>query len=71
VSVGDKGSVAMPLSEIVAAKLLPCSKCGSLVWLARIMLDEPECDQRTFECEDCGHQVIRIFKWRSSLQSAI
>ena len=60
----------MPLSEIVAAKLLPCPKCGSLVWLARIMPNESECDC-TFECEDCGHQVIRIFKWRSSLQSAI
>ena len=45
----------MPLSEIVASKLLPCPKCGSLVWLARIMPDESECDQHTFECEDCGH----------------
>ena len=52
----------MPLSEIVASKLLPCPKCGSLVWLARIMPDESECDQRTFECEDCGHQVTRIFE---------
>jgi len=52
----------MPLSEIVASKLLPCPKCGSLVWLARIMPDEPECDQHTFECEDCGHQVTRIFE---------
>ena len=52
----------MPLSEIVASKLLPCPKCGSLVWLARIMPDELECDQRTFECEDCGHQVTRIFE---------
>ena len=50
----------MPLSEIVASKLLPCPKCGSLVWLARI--DESECDQRTFECEDCGHKVTRIFE---------
>ena len=53
----------MPLSEIVASKLLPCPKCGSLVWLARIMPDESsECDQGTFECEDCGHQVTRIFE---------
>ena len=52
----------MPLSEIVASKLLPCPKCGSLVWLARIMLDESERDQRTFECEGCGHQVARIFE---------
>ena len=52
----------MPLSEIVASKLLPCPRCGSLVWLARIMPDESECDQRTFECEDCGHQVARIFE---------
>jgi hypothetical protein len=52
----------MPLSEIVASKLLPCPKCGSLVWLARIMPDEPECDQHTFECEDCGHKVTRIFE---------
>ena len=60
----------MPLSKIVASKLLPCPKCGSLMWLARITADEPGCDQRTFECEDCGHQVTRIFKWRSSPQSA-
>ena len=53
---------AIPLSKIVASKLLPCPKCGSLMWLAS--------DQRTFECEDCGHQVTRIFKWRSSPQSA-
>jgi len=52
----------MPLSEIVASKLLPCPKCGSLVWLARIMPDESECDQSTFECEDCGHQVTKIFE---------
>ena len=52
----------MPLSEIVASKLLPCPKCGSLVWLARIMSDESECDQHTFECEDCGHKVTRIFE---------
>ena len=52
----------MPLSGIVAPKLLPCPKCGSLVWLARIMPDESECDQRTFECEDCGHKVTRIFE---------
>ena len=52
----------MPLSEIVASKLLPCPKCGSLVWLARIMPDELECDQPTFECEGCGHQVTRIFE---------
>ena len=51
-----------PLSEIVASKLLPCPKCGSLVWLARIMPDESECDRRTFECEDCGLQVTRIFE---------
>ena len=51
-----------PLSEIVASKLLPCPKCGSLVWLARIMPDELECDQPTFECEDCGHKVTRIFE---------
>jgi DNA-directed RNA polymerase subunit RPC12/RpoP len=56
----------MPLSEIVASKLLPCPKCGSLVWLARIMPDESECDQGTFECEDCGHQVTRIFELCSS-----
>jgi len=62
VRVGIREVVSMPLSEIVASKLLPCPKCGSLVWLARIMPDELECDQPTFECEDCGHQVARIFE---------
>ena len=62
VRVGIRECVSMPLSEIVASKLLPCPKCGSLVWLARIMPDDSECDQRTFECEDCGLQVTRIFE---------
>jgi len=50
VRVGIREGISMPLSEIVASKLLPCPKCGSLVWLARIMPDELECDQPTFEC---------------------
>jgi len=66
----------MPLPMIVASKPPRierpyCPKCGSLMWLARIMPHEPGWDQRTFECADCGHQVTRFFKWRSSVKSAI
>ena len=62
------GRFASRGARSVAAKLLTKDEARRI---AANMPDEPECDQHTFECEDCGHQVTRIFKWRSSLQSAI
>jgi len=64
----DKGA-SMPLSKTAVSAPPPierptCPKCSSLMWLARIMPDEPGCDQRTFECAECGHEIVRIFRWR-------
>jgi hypothetical protein len=64
----------MPLSKIVASKppLIErpsCPKCSSLMRLARIMHDEPGYDLRTFECAECGHEIIRKFGWRASVES--
>jgi transposase-like protein len=59
----------MPFSEIVAPKPSPierpaCPKCGAFMWLVTIMPHEPGWEQ-PFECADCGHKVIRIFRWRA------
>jgi hypothetical protein len=59
----------MPLSKIVASKppLIErplCPECSSLMWLARIMPDEPGYDLRTFECPECGHEIRKVFRWR-------
>ncbi len=40
--------------KAVADGAATLSKCGSLMWLARIMPHQPGWDQRTFECDDCG-----------------
>ena len=58
----------MPLSKIVALKppLIEralCPECSSLMWLARIMPDEPGYDLRTFECPECGHQTQQKMSW--------
>jgi hypothetical protein len=60
---------AMPLSKVTVSAPLPierptCPKCSSFMWLARTMPDVPGCDQRTFECARCGHEIIRIYPAR-------
>ena len=64
----DEGSLAMPLSKIVASKppLIErpvCPKCSSLMWLARVMPDELGYDLRTFECPECGYQAQQRACW--------
>ena len=63
----------MPLSKIVASKppLIErplCPECGSLMWLARIMPDEPGHDLRTFECPECGHEIRKV--WRPWVEAS-
>jgi hypothetical protein len=41
-----------------------CPKCTALMYLARVTLDEPGFDLRTFECPRCQHveSVVVDFK---------
>jgi hypothetical protein len=57
----------MPLSKIVGSNLPPierppCPKCSALMWLLTIMPHDQW--EQPFECADCGHKIIRIFRWR-------
>ena len=41
-----------------------CAWCGAPMWLIRIEPYEPDYDQRTFECQACGHNKTEIVKFR-------
>jgi DNA-directed RNA polymerase subunit RPC12/RpoP len=41
-----------------------CSKCGAIMWLARIEPGEPGHDKRTFECPQCESVISEIVKYR-------
>jgi hypothetical protein len=41
-----------------------CPKCGSNMWLARIERDKLDHDRRTFECPDCQHVEVQVFKFK-------
>jgi hypothetical protein len=47
-----------------------CPNRSSLMWLARIMPDEPGYDLRTFECPECGQGTVRKFRWRASVEAS-
>ena len=40
---------------------LPCPKCrGAMMTLALIEPDKPGWEQRTFECQNCGHNQTSV-----------
>jgi hypothetical protein len=41
-----------------------CPDCGALMQLARIEPDEPQHEQRMFECVDCGRSETMVVKYR-------
>ena len=40
-----------------------CPKCAALMFLARITLDKPGFDLRTFECPRCHHVEAAVVKF--------
>jgi hypothetical protein len=42
----------------------PCTKCGTVMLLARIEPDKPGHDLRTFECPKCEHSESVVIKFR-------
>jgi Zn-finger nucleic acid-binding protein len=45
-------------------ELPKCPKCGAQMWLARIELDKPDHDKRTYECPACENVIIEVVKYR-------
>jgi len=58
----DKGVRIYALVRDRCVKAAAVSKVRFVGVACEIMPDELECDQPTFECEDCGHKVTRIFE---------
>jgi ssDNA-binding Zn-finger/Zn-ribbon topoisomerase 1 len=42
----------------------PCSKCGTVMLLARIEPEKPDHDKRTFECPKCEHSESVVVKFQ-------
>jgi DNA-directed RNA polymerase subunit RPC12/RpoP len=42
----------------------PCSKCSTVMMLARIAPDAPDHDKRSFECPNCNHEETLVVKYR-------
>jgi predicted RNA-binding Zn-ribbon protein involved in translation (DUF1610 family) len=43
-----------------------CPKCGTRMFLTRIEPDRPAYDRRTFECIECGSDVVEVVKYNSA-----
>jgi hypothetical protein len=51
------------LHNIACEMAMRVADYGSVWSSDQKKVDEPGCDQRTFECAKCGHEIVRIFRW--------
>jgi hypothetical protein len=49
-----------------------CSACGKRMWLTLVEpADDPDFDERTFECLDCDHAEIILVRFGSNGDSSV
>jgi len=59
-----------PPSQIGVDRPL-CSACGARMWLTLVEpADDPNYDQRTFECLDCDHSEIVLVEIKSTARTS-